>query len=139
MQSQPTEGESVQAERVRFIHFRDVNKQLRASVAYYQIQNAIYYGVTVVSPSEPLGDVSFKEARGKASARAYNSLHSPKVVGDVPWKMYRDAPRLQIDTHGYGSPFRRIREYGFQKLGRMSEHKFREIVQKLKKEIGDMY
>ena len=135
MPSQPIEDEVVQTLCIRYIHFRDSLKRLRASIAYYKKDNIIYYDTVVVSPSEPLGDVSRDEARIKASSRAFNSYYSLKASKGVPWKVYRTGKNLKIDTHGEHSPFRYIKKCGFMKLGRMSEEAFRNAAQFLRDTI----
>ena len=124
--------------KIKFAHVRDSLGILRATVAYIIRKDytpmsidRVDYGITIVSPSEPLDKISYKIARNKAVARCEQS---PINAG---WHDY--APRRGIThSHGKQSTYEVIRKVGFQKIGTMDFKEFGNKIKKVKKAVSKL-
>ena len=105
---------------VKFIHMRDKQNRLRATVAYRFLHpDIIRYGVVVV-PEHSVNNASYKGARGIARDRCLNNRMKLRS-----WKDYQ-GERL------YTTPIDVIKEQGIEMIGSFPEHLFREKVNQAK-------
>jgi len=118
-----------------YIHFKDTNKVLVASVAYQiNAEGKIAYGATVVSPSEPRNNISYRTARIRSRARAAEAIKSTFNRETIPWKNYASRTHV-VDTHGNDSPFRALKDAGLCKIGIVEIEQFKKLIQRTRELI----
>ena len=110
-------------DEVQYAHIRDSLNNMRGTVAFVIKKevdaDVVYYGMTIVSPSEPFCKISYERARNKAYSRCTEAVHG----STVPWGVYA-SDRGIVHTHGDLSTFQIIRNEGFNKLGQMPLEEF---------------
>lgn len=121
----------------RFIYFRDKNKQLRAVIGYLPPNNDgnVPYACLIVSPSEPLRDVTKKEARRRLRGRLRN--HGEWVCTVSQWKPHKPQASCmeEFHTHGKDSAYEYILQAELDKIGSLPKDTLKSKVKYLRELI----
>ena len=118
---------------MKFAHLRNAQKALKATIPYEKIDDKIYYGVSVVSNTEPQSKVNYKIGRGKASGRCGGAIKSKKIIR---WNNYYNK-KVKVDGM-HDKHFDAIIWARFNKLGSMPEQDFVDMIPKLRKAILEL-
>ena len=103
-----------------YIHLRDETGQLMATIAYLRTtSNAVYYGATVVSPSEPRNTVSLKEGRRRAKARCCGAIGNFDLNEGSDWRPRHSRRNKIINV---------LERYGIRVCGIMNKKTFFKVV-----------
>lgn len=124
-----------------FIHLRDENDQLKATIAYEELNSEIVYGTTIVSRSERQRDINKKLGRTISSSRL-NELIRHQNEGDdltrVKWGAYKKNGSITLN-YDYNPTMGIMIQNGFHKLGIMSRVDFEKQVKQLRESILEYY
>ncbi len=111
-----------------YYHIRD-NGEIIATIAYFypEIKNTVYYGVSIVSESEPKNRINIKKGRAKAEARM---IQAAMINSNIPWKKYNS-------KRGKHPSYRvlLIKGEGFKKLGKCSIRTFKNRIKRINNEL----
>jgi hypothetical protein len=131
----------MQYDVIHFAYIKNSLGILRATVAYIVRKDyssvsidVVDFGITVVSPSEPLNKISYEVARNKATARC-EVAHG--YLRTAEWHDY--APQRKIrHSHGSHSAYEVIRKAGLQKIGSMDFPDFITKIKKVRKAVSKL-
>ena len=123
----------------RFVHLRDKNGKLKASVGYLKPddEGKVKYAITIVSPSEANNDVTRFEARRKLKARLNSTPHVDNEMEHLPsnWRQYRDdVPHL----HGGKSAYQYILNSKLTKIGTLLEKDLKSRIINIRQAIAEL-
>jgi len=122
---------------MKFIHFRDQNKLLWATIAYETYSDTkVAYGVSIVSRREPRGRVSYKTARCIAINRC-NQAKGFAVGGNVPWGRYVNE-KLRPAVQRLMSPVLFFRKSNINKIGVVSTKEFFTSIKSIKESFESL-
>jgi hypothetical protein len=102
-------------------------------MCYYHLRDngeiiaTIYYGISIVSESEPKNRINIKKGRAKAEARM---IQAATINSDIQWKRYNSKKHKPSSFRVY-----MIKSVGFKKLGKCSPRTLKNRIQKLKDEL----
>lgn len=101
---------------MKYSHFYDKEGNLLSTIAFIEKGESVFYGMTIVSLSEPRNRVNKAFGRFKASCRLDNAINGAN-------SNWRPGDDIFIKT---------VNKVGFSKLGQMSKGKFVESLKTLK-------
>ena len=116
---------------MKYIHFRDHEKQLAATIAYEIKEDQVYYGTVVVSDRQPLHEINREEGRKRSHGRCLAAIKNNE---NVDWKKYEWS--LPDDAYAYDYQFEAVKLAGIYKIGIMPVDQFMKTTKKLKDAIA---
>ena len=123
-----------------FIHLRDENDQLKATIAYEEYNNDILYGSTIVSVSEKQRDINKKLGRSISSSRLNELIRHRNVGKDltVKWSAYKKNGSITLN-HDYNPTMGIMIRRNFNKIGTKTKEAFINEIKNLRNDILEFF